>query len=87
MEFNKDMSYEELGEFLQLNGLQDDIISSVMEHKLSGETFLELTEGDLKELIPTIGDRITIRRLLRALREVSNNKLPEYVAAALNRIL
>jgi len=78
MEFNTDMTCEELGEFLQLSGLQDDIVSSVMQHKVSGETFLELTEGDLKELIPNIGDRITIRKLLRALREVSNTMQASY---------
>ena len=34
-------------------------------HKISGISFVELTEDDLKELIPSIGDSIVIRRLLK----------------------
>ena len=71
MDFTQDMTCEELGEFLQLNGLHDDIVSTFVAHKVSGEAFLELTEGDLKELIPNIGDRVAIRKLARVLREVS----------------
>ena len=32
MDFTQDMTSEELGEFLQLNGLHDDIVSTFVAH-------------------------------------------------------
>jgi len=68
--FNSEMTPEELGYFLQECGLQDDIASAVVQHNISGAAFIELTEDDLKELIPRIGDRIAIRRVVKRIRDL-----------------
>lgn len=39
---------------------------------INGEAFLELSEEDLKELLPVIGDRILVRKPLKKLHEVLN---------------
>ena len=36
-----------------------------LSNRISGSLFLQLSKGDLKELIPTIDDRILVKGLLK----------------------
>lgn len=61
---------EELGDFLLFKGFRDDVAFAMVTNNVSGEVFLDLSEEDLKELIPIVGDRITVRKLIKELCEV-----------------
>ena len=51
-------------------GLHEDVVATIISNKICSETFLNLTEIDLKELAPTIGDRIRLRNILEETRKV-----------------
>ena len=56
--------YEEFGAFLLEQGLHKDAISAITNNRICSEAFVDLTESDLKDLAPTIGDRISLRNLV-----------------------
>ena len=66
----KDLSYDDFSKFLEAEGAHEDIIRTFSDNRISGEAFLSLEE-DLKELVPVIGDRIFVRKLLQQAREAS----------------
>lgn len=62
--------FEEFGDYLLQNGLHEDVVATVISNRICSETFLHLTESDLKELAPTVGDRIRLRKILEDTRKV-----------------
>ena len=58
------LSDEEFGTWLYEKGFHEDLVSSFVSQRISGNAFLLLSEDDLKELVPTIGDRSVVRDLL-----------------------
>ena len=56
---------QEFGEFLTAEGIHEDVVSLFVTNRVNGSTFLKLSEDDLKELIPTIGDRVIVREILK----------------------
>lgn len=65
------LNCEELSEVLESQGVHGDIVAAFSNNRISGEAFLNLTEDDLKELLPIIGDRIYIRGLLQNARKTA----------------
>lgn len=59
------MSVEELCAFLGTAGVEKPILEKILQHKIDGSVFLQLSDDDLKELSPLLGDRIKLKRLLR----------------------
>lgn len=59
------LNCEDLGHFLEAEGVHEDAVSTFVNNRICGQTFLALTEDDLKELVPIIGDRVYIRELLQ----------------------
>ena len=51
-------------------GLHEDVIPKVVDNRINSVIFFNLTEEDLKELAPAIGDRIGLRRILEQARKV-----------------
>ena len=47
-----------------------EILQRFSKNKICGCTFLGLTEEDLKELLPVIGERIRVRQLLKEIKQV-----------------
>lgn len=45
-----------------------DSLAALEENRVSGRTFLELREEDLKELFPLIGERRAVERLIGSYR-------------------
>ena len=41
------------------------MFSAIVSNRICSETFLDLTESDLKELALTIGDRIYLRNIIK----------------------
>ena len=56
---------EELCDFLSSSGkLSEDTIEKFRYNRINGSTFFELNEADLKELLPIVGDRKVVQRII-----------------------
>lgn len=55
---------DELSDFLLDEGVDVGTVKEFQRNKICGKAFLNLAEEDLKELIPLIGVRATIRDIL-----------------------
>lgn len=57
----------EMADFLKKNlsatADSDSITSTFLNNHISGAVFLELTEDELREVIPCLGDRKEVKRL------------------------
>jgi len=71
MEFSCAYDIEEFADYLSAKGLHEDVVSVVLDNRINSELFLSLSEGDLKELAPAIGDRLCLRKILEEARKVS----------------
>lgn len=56
---------DELSDFLLDEGVAIDTAKEFERNKIGGKAFLNLTEEDLKELVPLIGLRASIRDILK----------------------
>lgn len=56
-----ELSVDDFGE----SGIDDDVAITIEQNKISGAAFLQLTEEDLKELVPILGAWLKVRQLLR----------------------
>jgi len=65
------LSVNELVEYLEANGLRPQTLDSFRNNIVDGKAFLRLTEDDIKELAPLIGERTLVRELIRQNKEVS----------------
>lgn len=61
----RQLTCNEFSEYLTREGVHEEIIAKFSDNRICGETFCDLTEEDLKELLPVVGDRVRIRRLLK----------------------
>jgi len=50
--------------FLTSEGVHDDIVSNVIANCVTSALFIELSDEDLKELAPTLGDRMALKKVL-----------------------
>ena len=57
---------DDLRDFLVKEGYHEDVVSTFSTNRICSQTFLEMTDEDLKELIPVMGDRIRVRKLLKS---------------------
>ena len=58
---------EELCDFLTDQGQHQDVVTAVVENRLTGRDFLELTSDHLKELFSVLGTRMSVQRLISSL--------------------
>ena len=63
--------FQQLLYYLLSRGIREEVTEIFQANLINGEAFLYLSEEDLKELLPIIGDRILIRNLLKKLHEVA----------------
>lgn len=70
IEISVDWDVYDFATFLTDKGLHDEVVSNVIENRITGTLFLKLTEADLKELAPVIGDRLALRKVLEQARKV-----------------
>ena len=45
--------------------VDQDVIATIRSHKITGAMFLSLDDEQLKELFPTLGDRMSVKHLLK----------------------
>ena len=50
-----------------MKGFHEDVVLAFAANRICGQTFIEMTDEDIKELLPVIGDRIRIRKLLKGI--------------------
>ena len=62
---NKKLDAQEFADFLLERGVHEDAAAAFLSNRISGENFLSISEDDLKDLLPVIGDRITVRKILQ----------------------
>ena len=65
---------QQLSDYLLSSGIREEV-TEAFQANINREAFLYLSEEDLKELLPVIGNRILIRKLLKKLHEVVINVL------------
>jgi len=69
----EDFSHQQLADYLATSvGIRSEAVSAFQTNLINGVTFLSMSEDDIKDLLPVIGDRILIRNLLKKLREVDS---------------
>ena len=61
---------QQLSDYLLSNGIREEVAEAFQANVINGDAFFSLLEDDLKELLPVIGDRILIKKLLNKLHEV-----------------
>lgn len=64
------MGLDEFCDYLLEKGFHSDVMTSFNRNRVSGVTFLALSDDDLKDLVPVIGDRVNVHKLLVEAREV-----------------
>ena len=52
---------EEMAQFLANHGVSETVKDNIVSNKVSGSVFMKLTEDDIRELAPTIGQRVILR--------------------------
>ena len=67
MEF-KDLSCHDLGEYLMAQGIHENVVAVFNDNRICGKIFMELGEDELREMLPIIGDRLRIRKLLKQVK-------------------
>ena len=61
----EDFDVEELCDFLASSGdISEDGINNFRTNRIGGSIFLELNAADLKELLPLLGDRKLVQKLI-----------------------
>ena len=58
------LNVEELSDHLVEKGVHEDMFTTFKSNRISGKVFLKLSDENLKELIPTVGDRVLVKELL-----------------------
>ena len=68
-----ELSSEELCNYLSGQVHQTAALDKLKEHDINGQIFVNLTEDDLKDLFPNIGQRLSIATVLRQLKKKTEN--------------
>ena len=58
--------FEYLAQTLDQDVVARESIEAFRENRINGESFLELTDDDLRELIPKLGERKAVQRLIKS---------------------
>lgn len=66
-------SPEEVKEYLLKKGITEKICEDFYNNDICGQAFFNLTESDLKEMVPSIGVRTKVREILKEHRKVIAN--------------
>ena len=65
------LSCIELSDSLLKNGISRSVVDNFTTNEVTGECFILLTEMEIKELAPRIGDRVKLRQLITKNQQVS----------------
>lgn len=65
-----ELTVQEVEDYLEGKGVGDDVIANFRRNRVTGAAFLRLTEEDLRELVPLIGERTDVREILKRIKQV-----------------
>jgi len=68
--------FGEFASFLTSEGVHDNIVANVIANRVTSALFLELSDEDLKELAPTVGDRMALKKVLGRVIKVLKFGIP-----------
>lgn len=57
------MSIEDFAEYLSDSYFDDDLVDVLRKNKISGTTFMKLSERQMEKMIPAVGDVVELREL------------------------
>lgn len=77
----KDLTVTDLCCYLEEAGVHEDVTRSFIQNRIDSLGFLSLTDDELKELIPVVGDRISVRRIKEKFAIERRPQQQEQVAA------
>ena len=72
----EDFTVDELVDYLEAKGVSEGVTLNFKTNRVSGAAFLRLTEDDLRELAPLVGERTNVRELLKQSKQVCFRALP-----------
>lgn len=62
-----DLSVDGVCEYLeQTDNIERQTVDVFRENRINGQSFLDLTDDDLRELVPRLGERKSIKRLVES---------------------
>ena len=64
------LNLEDFGDFLLEKGIHEEVASLFISNRITGSAFLRLSEDDIKELTPRIGNRILVKELRKEVSKV-----------------
>ena len=64
------MNCDDLVNFLETENVHEDVVSAFIKNRICGQVFLNLSNDELKELIPVIGDRVCVRGIIEKICKV-----------------
>ena len=63
----EDFGVEDFCDFLSSSGeLSEEAVNMFRSNRISGAVFFDLTDTDLKELLPILGDRKVVQRMIKS---------------------
>jgi len=68
----KDLDSTDLGQYLTEQGLHEDAVATIVDNRISGELFMDLTGEDLKDMFPIVGDRMSVHKILQNIQQVAS---------------
>ena len=63
MELSVEWGFKEFARVLTSEGVHEDVVSNIIANRVTSSLFVELSDEDLKELVPAVGDRMTLRKV------------------------
>ena len=81
-----DFTVDELVDYLEAKGVSEGVVRNFETNRVSGNAFLRLTEDDLRELAPLIGERTNVRELLKQSKQVCFHawiRIVDYIPVAI----
>lgn len=71
-QFSFKFSPEDVTSFLEENvpGISSDVLSNIITQKIDGEILSELSDSDMREIAPLLGDRLKIKKVIRKLTTI-----------------
>lgn len=67
----KKLSVKQLGDYLTKCGISPEAIITFSTNQVTGQALLLVDDGELRELLQTIGDRAVVRNILKQIRKVN----------------
>lgn len=59
------LTAEEVKDFFEDNGISRETAATFFQNEITGETLIHLTQDEIKEMVPKIGERAKIRLLIK----------------------